>query len=46
MLTSVLSMILLGIVPGPMKIAGIVLALLAALLLALQPEPAARDALS
>lgn len=46
LLTSVLSMILLGIVPGPMKIAGIVLALLAALLLALQPEPAARDALS
>ena len=44
LLTAVLSMILLGVMPGPMKIAGIALALLAALLLALQPESAARDA--
>lgn len=44
LLTAVLSMILLGVVPGPMKVAGIALALLAALLLALQPEPPARDA--
>jgi drug/metabolite transporter (DMT)-like permease len=43
LLTAVLSMILLGVVPGPMKIAGIALALLAALLLALQPKPPARD---
>ena len=38
LLTAMLSMILLGVVPGPMKLAGIALALLAALLLALQPE--------
>jgi drug/metabolite transporter (DMT)-like permease len=38
LLTSILSMILLGVVPGPTKIAGIVIALAAALLLALQPE--------
>jgi drug/metabolite transporter (DMT)-like permease len=44
LLTAVISMILLGVVPGPARIAGIVLALLAALLLALQPEAAARDA--
>ncbi len=37
-------MILLGVVPGPMKIAGIALALLAALLLALQPESPAQEA--
>ena len=40
LLTAMLSMILLSVVPGPMKLAGIALALLAALLLALQPEPA------
>ena len=40
LLTAVLSMILLGAMPGPTKIAGIVLALTAALLLALQPESA------
>jgi drug/metabolite transporter (DMT)-like permease len=41
LLTSVLSMMLLGVVPGPMKLAGIALALAAALLLALQPESSA-----
>ena len=40
LLTAMLSMILLGVVPGPMKLAGIALALLAALLLAVQPEAA------
>ncbi len=44
LLTAVISMFLLGVVPGPMKIAGIALALVAALLLALQPESPARDA--
>ncbi len=44
LLTSVLSMILLGAVPGPMKLAGIALALVAALMLALQPESAGQDA--
>ena len=46
LLTAVISMILLGVVPGPLKIAGIVLALLAALLLALQPEAPAAEARS
>lgn len=41
LLTAMLSMFLLGVVPGPTKLAGIALALLAALLLALQPEAAA-----
>jgi drug/metabolite transporter (DMT)-like permease len=44
LLTAALSMILLGVVPGPVKIAGIALALAAALLLALQPESPAREA--
>jgi len=44
LLTAVISMALLGVVPGPMKIAGIALALVAALLLALQPESPAADA--
>ena len=35
-------MLLLGVMPGPMKLAGIALALLAALLLALQPESGQR----
>jgi len=40
-------MILLGVVPGPMKLAGIALAVVAALLLALQPEtPEAGEALA
>ena len=43
LLTAVISMLLLGVVPGPMKLAGIALSLLAALLLALQPESAAAD---
>jgi drug/metabolite transporter (DMT)-like permease len=38
LLTAVISMALLGVVPGPTRIAGIALALLAALLLALQPD--------
>ncbi len=44
LLTAVLSMVLLGVMPGPMKIAGIALALAAALLLALQPESPTPDA--
>ena len=44
LLTAMFSMVLLGVVPGPMKIAGIALALTAALLLALQPEAPAREA--
>jgi drug/metabolite transporter (DMT)-like permease len=44
LLTAVISMALLGVVPGPMKVAGIALALVAALLLALQPESPAADA--
>jgi drug/metabolite transporter (DMT)-like permease len=47
LLTAMLSMILLGVVPGPMKLAGIALALIAALLLARQPEtPEAGEALA
>jgi drug/metabolite transporter (DMT)-like permease len=47
LLTAVLSMALLGVVPGPMKLAGIALALAAALLLALQPEaPGATEAVA
>jgi drug/metabolite transporter (DMT)-like permease len=38
LLTAALSMMLLGVVPGPARLAGIVLALAAALLLALQPD--------
>jgi drug/metabolite transporter (DMT)-like permease len=44
LLTAVLSMILIGVVPGPTKIAGIALALLAALLLAMQPDSAPQEA--
>ena len=44
LLTAMLSMLLLGVVPGSMKLAGIALSLLAALLLALQPESAASEA--
>jgi drug/metabolite transporter (DMT)-like permease len=43
LLTAMLSMMLLGVVPGPARLAGIALALAAALLLALQPESPARD---
>jgi len=38
LLTAVLSLALAGFMPGPIKLAGIALALMAALLLALQPE--------
>jgi drug/metabolite transporter (DMT)-like permease len=42
LLTAIISMALLGVMPGPTRLAGIALALLAALLLALQPDdPAA-----
>lgn len=43
LLTAVISMMLLGVVPGPARLAGIALALAAALLLALQPDSPARD---
>jgi drug/metabolite transporter (DMT)-like permease len=42
LLTAVISMGILGVVPGPAKLAGIGLALCAALLLALQPESQAQ----
>lgn len=42
LLTALLSLLLAGAVPGPFKIAGIVLALTAALLLAVQPEESAQ----
>lgn len=38
LLTAVLSLLLAGLMPGPFKLAGIVMALSAALLLAMQPE--------
>ena len=38
LMTAALSMLLLGVIPGPTRLAGIALALLAALLLALEPE--------
>jgi len=38
LLTAILAMILASVIPGPIKLAGIGLALLAALLLALQPD--------
>jgi len=42
LLTAIISLALLGVMPGPTRLAGIALALFAALLLALQPdEPAA-----
>jgi drug/metabolite transporter (DMT)-like permease len=41
LMTAVIAMLVAGTVPGPMKLAGIGLALVAALLLALQPEEAA-----
>ena len=40
LLTALLSLLLAGAMPGPYKIAGIALALTAALLLAVQPEEA------
>ena len=42
LLTAILSLLLVGVMPGPVKLAGIALAIVAAVLLALQPEePAA-----
>lgn len=38
LITAVISMIVLGFVPGPVKIAGIICAVLAAVLLAMEPE--------
>lgn len=38
LITAIISMIILGFVPGPIKIVGIVLAIIAALLLAIDPE--------
>ena len=38
LLTAIISLALAGVMPGPIKLAGIALALLAALMLALQPE--------
>jgi drug/metabolite transporter (DMT)-like permease len=42
LLTALLSLMLAGAIPGPYKIAGIVLALTAALMLAVQPEESAQ----
>jgi drug/metabolite transporter (DMT)-like permease len=42
LLTALISLALMGIAPGPLKIAGIALALAAALLLALQSEEPVR----
>src|SRR5262245_44420823 len=41
LLTAIISLALAGVMPGPFRLAGIVLALIAALLLALQPEDSA-----
>jgi len=41
LLTAIISLVLVGVMPGPVRIAGIALALLAALMLALQPEESA-----
>jgi drug/metabolite transporter (DMT)-like permease len=41
LLTAILSLLIAGVVPGPFKIAGIAFALIAALLLALEPEESA-----
>ena len=41
LLTAIISLALVGMIPGPTKVAGIALALLAALMLALQPEDSA-----
>ena len=38
LVTAVLSLVFAGVVPGPMKLAGLVLALVASLLLVLEPE--------
>ena len=41
LLTAIISLALVGVIPGPTRVAGIALALLAALMLALQPEDSA-----
>ncbi len=41
LITSIISLLLLGLVPQPLKLAGIVLACVAALLLAIEPEGSA-----
>ena len=38
LVTAVLSLIFAGVVPGPLKIVGLILALIASLLLVLEPE--------
>lgn len=43
LMTAIIALIILGVVPSSMKIAGIVLALIAALLLAVEPEGATAD---
>jgi drug/metabolite transporter (DMT)-like permease len=43
LLTAIISLLWVGVAPGPYKVAGIALALFAALLLALQPEKAAES---
>ena len=40
LVTAILSLLILGAVPGPLKIAGLVLALIASVLLAIEPEAA------
>ena len=40
LVTAVLSLLILGAVPGPLKIVGLVLALVASVLLAIEPEAA------
>jgi drug/metabolite transporter (DMT)-like permease len=40
LVTAVLALAFAGAVPGPLKILGLVLALIASLLLVLEPEPA------
>ena len=40
LVTAMLSLIILGAVPGPLKIVGLILALIASVLLAIEPEAA------
>jgi drug/metabolite transporter (DMT)-like permease len=42
--TALLSLLILGVMPGPLKAAGIILALVASLLLAIEPDSADSDA--
>ena len=43
LVTAIISLTVIGVVPGPLKIVGLMLALVASLLLALEPEAAAPD---